>query len=91
MRIFLQYVIPLVLPMAVYFSVMFYLRHRAGARGDEVPSIEHSHVFWSLLLGFALMIAGLAYIAATSGVAPGSGEYQSPRLENGKIVPPMFD
>ena len=91
MRSFLQYVIPLVLPMVVYFATMYFLRHRAGARGNEVPSIERSHVFWSLILGFGLMIAGLAYIAATSGVAPGSGEYQAPRLEDGKIVPPKFD
>jgi len=91
MRIFLQYVVPLVLPMAVYFGIMYFLRHRAGARGDEVPSIERSHVFWSLFLGFSLMIAGLAYIAATSGVAPGNGDYRAPRFEGGKIIPLKFD
>lgn len=91
MRILLQYVIPLGLPMAVYFGTMYFLRHRAGARGDEVPSIERSHVFWSLIVGFVLMIAGLAFIAATTGVEPGSGGYQAPRLEDGKIVPPKFD
>jgi hypothetical protein len=36
------------------------------------------------------MSAGLVTIALTSGDPPDSGVYQSPRMEDGKIVPPSY-
>ncbi len=36
------------------------------------------------------MLAGLTVIALTSGDPPGSGVYQSPRLEGGKVMPPSY-
>lgn len=47
-------------------------------------------MFWSIVAGFFLMMAGLAYIAVSSGEDPGSGQYQAPRMEDGRVVPPKF-
>lgn len=43
-----------------------------------------------MVAGLVLMLGLLAWIAVTSGEAPGEGGYQSPRFEDGKIVPPSF-
>ncbi len=89
-RILFTYVLPLVAPLALYLGWMYILRHRSKARGDEVPSVERAGIFWALLAGFGLMVAGLVAVALTSGVEPGSGEYQAPRMEDGRVVPPTF-
>jgi hypothetical protein len=47
-------------------------------------------VFWSIVAGFVLMMAGLGFLAVSSGEAPGSGQYQAPRPEDGRVVPPQF-
>jgi len=36
------------------------------------------------------MFAGLAWFAVSSGEKPGQGQYQSPRFEDGRIVPRQF-
>jgi len=89
-RILIQYALPLLAPLAIYLGWMWIVRHRSKSRGDELPSVERKAIFWSIVAGFVLMFAGLITVALTSGVEPGSGEYQSPRLEDGKIVPPTF-
>ena len=89
-RIILNYALPLLTPLVLYLVWMYVLRHRSKARGDALPTVERGAVFWSIVTGFALMIAGLVIVALTSGEAPGTGEYISPRLEGGKIIPPTF-
>ena len=97
MRIFLTYVLPLVLPTLVYIAWVGYARKKHAARGggdgdgeDELPGLRRGPLFWSLVTGFVLMLGGLASIALMTGVPPDSGEYQSPRLQDGKVVPPHF-
>jgi len=90
-RIVLSYILPLILPMAIYLGWVWVIRHRSRARGDEIPEIKNSGIFWSILAGVILMFAGLSILAVTGGAPPGKGNYQSPRLENGKIVPPEFN
>jgi hypothetical protein len=89
-RVLLQYLLPLLGPLALYLLYMAFARTRAAKAGDEIPAIERGHVFWSIVAGFFLMMAGLAYIAVSSGEDPGSGQYQAPRLEDGRVVPPKF-
>ena len=89
-RIILNYALPLLTPLVLYLVWVYVLRHRSKARGDELPTVESGALFWSIVTGFALMIAGLVIVALTSGEAPGTGEYISPRLEGGKIIPPTF-
>jgi hypothetical protein len=89
-RILLQYLLPLLGPLTLYLLYIAFARRRAAKAGDDIPAIERGHVFWSIIAGFALMMAGLGFLALTSGEAPGSGQYQAPRLEDGRVVPPQF-
>ena len=90
-RLLLNYILPLVLPLAIYATYIWWRRRRAKRHDGDIPAIERNHVFVSMLLGFVLMIASLTFIAVVSGVAPGKGQYQSPRYDNGKIIPPSFN
>jgi len=90
-RIFLTYVLPLLLPSAIYITWVWYARRQHDHESDDpIPGLRRGPLFWNILAGLALMMAGLVAIALTSGVAPDSGEYQSPKLKDGKIVPPYF-
>jgi hypothetical protein len=89
-RVLLQYLLPLLGPLALYLIYMTFVRRRAAKKGDDIPAIEHGHVFWSIIVGFVLMMAGLVTLAMTSGEKPGSGEYQAPRMEDGRVVSPKF-
>ena len=89
-RILLHYVLPLVLPLTVYIIYINYRRNRARQTGGDVPAIEQTHIFISVIAGFLLMFAGLAWFAVSSGMGPGDGQYQSPHYEGGKIVPHGF-
>ena len=90
-RIFFTYVFPLLLPTVAYMAWVWYARRRHDAdSGDDLPALRRGPLFWSLVTGFVLMMAGLTVIALTSGDPPDSGTYQSPRIEDGKIVPPGY-
>ena len=90
-RIFFTYVFPLLLPTMVYIAWVWYARRGHDAdSGADLPELRRGPLFWSLVTGFVLMMAGLTVIALTSGDPPDSGIYQSPRLEDGKIVPPGY-
>ncbi len=90
-RILIQYLLPLLGPLALYLIYMSFQRKRAVKKGHDIPAIERTHVFWSIILGFVLMMAGLVTLAVTSGEQPGSGDYQAPRMEDGRVVPPKFN
>ena len=89
-RVLLNYLLPLVLPMAIYLTYMWWQRRRAVKYGNESPIVERTHIFISVIIGFLLMAGSLTWIAVASGVAPGEGGYQSPRFEDGEIIPPSF-
>ncbi|MEK9671193.1 MAG: hypothetical protein VW268_01645 [Rhodospirillaceae bacterium] len=89
-RIFLSYVLPLILPTAGYIAWVWYCRKRAAKTGAEAPAITRGGLFWSIIVGVVLVGAGLAWVAITQGAGPGEGGYQSPRMEDGRIIPPQF-
>ena len=90
-RIFFTYVFPLLLPTMLYIAWVQYARRKHdGDSDDDLPELRRGPLFWSLVAGFVLMLAGLTTIALTSGAPPDSGAYQSPRLEGGKVVPPTY-
>ena len=90
-RLLFNYVLPLVLPTAAYLTWVWYYRKRAEALGGDPPEITKGALFWCLVLGLVLMIASLVVLAAITGADPGEGGYQSPRLEDGRIIPPKFN
>ncbi|MBI2979209.1 MAG: hypothetical protein HYY38_10410, partial [Rhodospirillales bacterium] len=56
---------------------------------EELPALRKGPLFWCALGGFALMMAALVTTALMTGAPPGS-QYQPPRLEGGKVVPPEY-
>ena len=90
-RLLLKYILPLVLPTAAYLAWVWYYRKRAEELGGKPPEVTRGALFWCLVSGLGLMIASLLTLAATGGVGPGEGGYQSPRLEDGRIIPPKFN
>jgi hypothetical protein len=90
-RIFFTFVLPLILPTAIYLIWVWRARRNHDHDGsDALPELRKGSLFWSLVAGFIFMSAGLVTIALTSGDPPDSGVYQSPRMEDGKIVPPSY-
>ena len=90
-RIILQYLLPLLGPLILYLIYMTFMRRSAAKKGADTPSIESSHIFWSIIFGFFLMMVALTTFAMLVGEKPGSGTYQAPRMENGRIAPPKFN
>jgi len=82
MRIFLQVILPLITPIVVYTLWAYW---DAKRQGKGLPTWEEGHWFWVILLGVFLSVASLIYFA-TKG-ADTDSQYQSPRLENGRVVP----
>ncbi|MDH5747683.1 MAG: hypothetical protein OEY85_00070 [Rhodospirillales bacterium] len=91
-RMLLTYVLPIILPAAIYILWVKAAQKRkaqAGGGGEEDehgPSINKGPLFWLILLGVVLAASGLVYMALTGKQDPG-GTYQSPRYEGGKIIP----
>ncbi len=90
-RVFIQIILPLIAPLAVYILWLWYARKRAETSGDEPPSFTKGAAFWAILVGFVLTLASLAFLAATGGVSPDAGTYNPPRFEDGKVVGPSWD
>ena len=92
-RIFFTYILPLILPTLLYLLWIWNIRrkHKLNPNIEEaLPKYHRKHLFWSLATGMLMMILALVTIALMTGVPPDSGTYQSPRLEDGKILPPTF-
>lgn len=80
-RILLTYLVPLLLPTALYLLwVRFAL---ARGRTPEIP------VVWLVAAG-VILAAITAFALSLSGGSPG-GLYQPPHVANGKVVPGHFD
>ncbi len=91
-RVFLTYVLPLLLPAALYFAWLWSARRRAAAGGEgpaRGPWWEEAPWFWLLLAGVVLVGITLGAVALTGGAPPGA-DYQAPRMEDGEIVPGRF-
>lgn len=82
MRALITYIVPLIAPFVLYFFwVVLTNRKKAGKR-----RLTDWPWFRLTFAGLALAVLVLMGIAYFSGDAPG-GQYQAPRLENGKIIP----
>ena len=90
-RILLQYLLPLIGPLILYLIYIAFMRRAAAKKGSDAPPIERNHIFWSIVFGFFLMMVALTAFAIIAGEKPGSGKYQAPRMENGRITPPKFN
>jgi cytochrome bd-type quinol oxidase subunit 2 len=80
--------LPLLAPFVVYFIWWWTKRRRelAEARGREVAPWEDLPWVWLISAGAGLAALALIGTALTSGGDP-FAEYQTPRFEDGKIIP----
>jgi hypothetical protein len=80
LRLFIQYVLPLVLPFLIYIAYVALARGRGGGLLDDLP--------WPALLtaGCVLLVISLVSWRLMTG-APIDHTYVPPRFEDGRIVP----
>ena len=81
MRIFLQYVLPIIAPAALY--LLWLIMH---GKGRKIPAFEDGPWFWLIVAGFLLAAASVITYGVTSGHDPGA-DYVPPRYEDGKVIP----
>ena len=85
-RILLQYLLPLLLPAAIYFGWVWLANRTGKGRADGSMGLQEGPWFWLVTAGLALMVAGLVFTALT-GQGQMEGTYEPPRLEGGRVVP----
>jgi len=86
-RIIIAYIIPFLLPAAVYALWVWYRTAYVARHGGEAPKLERGP--WPLLifLGAVCALVVLATTALIRGDSPEDGTYVPPRVENGQVVP----
>ena len=90
-RLIVTYVLPLLGPLLLYLAWNAFARARAKKTGGEPPALHKGMIFWCLVGGFVLLVTALVSLAIIGGDEPDSGQYISPRFEDGRIVPPRFE
>ena len=86
LRVFLQFVLPLIFPTAIYLVWAWFDQRRKidqSEAGRETPWI------WLISIGFALSVISLVTWGIIEGDKPGT-TYTAPRFEGGKVVPGEF-
>lgn len=81
-RVLLQYLLPLILPLAVYVTWNWL---SGGRKATLSETMAKGPWFWLILAGFGLMVAGLAATAVLTSDSP-DAPYSPPRFEDGRIV-----
>ena len=85
-RVLLQFLLPLLLPAAVYFGWVWLARRTGKGQAGGVMGLQEGLWFWLVAAGLALMVAGLVF-TALMGQGQVEGTYEPPRFEGGRIVP----
>ena len=84
-RILIQYLLPLLLPTLLFFAWSMLTRRRRAANAPDAE-VRDTPWLWLAIAGVVLLGASLVTVALTSGSEP-TGTYQSPRYEDGRIIP----
>ena len=82
MRILLHIFLPLFLPIVIY---TIWAKIDAKRKGKGLPSWEDGHWFWVIIAGFVFTACSLIFLTTLGNRT--DGHYQSPKIENGVIVP----
>jgi len=82
MRILLHIFLPLFLPIVIY---TIWAKIDANRKGKGLPSWEDGHWFWVIIAGFVFTACSLIFLTTLGNRT--DGHYQSPKIENGVIVP----
>ena len=105
-RIFITYVLPLVLPTLLYFAWTAWVRKKvetnrtkAKAEGKDIEEGDHTHPedfdiktpwFRLILAGVGLMMVGLVLSVFFGSKNPPDSIYQPPRLEGNTVIPGQY-
>ncbi len=84
MRVILFYILPLLLPLALY--LIWASTNRQKTEPGDSHALAEGPGFWLVIAGFSLMIGGLIYLAAADRGHLGN-VYTPSVIENGRIVP----
>jgi len=89
-RIFVEYLVPLLLPTALYALWLAWQRRGAAAAGNAPPAWQEGPWFWLAMAGaafaFAVIVATILFASETP-----KGKYVPPALKNGVVVPGHFE
>jgi hypothetical protein len=85
-RILLQYLLPLLLPTAVWLIWWTSVGRRRASDAGASTHLREGPWFWLILGGAALLGMSLVYTALTQGFDP-SGRYVAPSWEGGRVLP----
>lgn len=89
-RILFEFLLPIVLPTALYAAWLAWHRRRAIVAGAaRVPAWQEGPWFWCILAGVGLALIVFVVTAVLWGHAPGA-KYQPPRIHNGEVIPGQF-
>ncbi len=85
-RILITYVVPFLLPMAIYAAWTWYRARYAAAHGGEAPRLERGP--WPLLV-FLGAVSAFVALGATAFLrgGPADQRYVPPQVVDGEIVP----
>ena len=85
-RILLTYVVPLLLPAALYIVYVVAARRIMTSRGETAARLRRVPWLWLLAAGVALMGISLAIYSLSTG-GESHRPYVPPRVEDGRVVP----
>jgi len=85
-RIILMYLIPFLLPLAVYTAFAWYRAKYVASHEGEAPVIERGPWPYLLLAGAFLTVATAGTMAILGGADP-DATYTPARIEDGRVVP----
>lgn len=87
-RVLFTYLLPLLLPIAVYLA-WTWIAGKGERRPEDPPRWYEGPWFWLIVAGFVLMAAVMGATAFLQGGDPAS-TYVPPHMEDGGIVPGGF-
>jgi len=85
-RILLTVLLPIALPLLLYFAYVKYARPQPAPDGSTAQARRGGPVFWTLIGISVLALAGMIALGLSRGVPPGT-KLISPRMEDGRILP----
>jgi heme A synthase len=86
-RVFLEYLLPLLLPSGAFVAYVVITRKTNAA--DMEQRLREGPWFWLIISGFVLAVAVLFVTGLTEGYDADS-TYTPSRMENGRFVPGEF-
>jgi hypothetical protein len=88
LRILLTFIVPLLLPTAIY---LLWIRLASGPLQAEAPGRQALPWIWLAGAGVLLLALVLFFVSIHYGSPQQGGVYVPPRWEQGHIVPPHID